>query len=54
MEAHRIVRQREPHILYTVGLQIAVRLSALRADRALFPKEDSWYYLLETESTSGP
>jgi hypothetical protein len=32
MEAHRVVRRRGSHIFYTIGSQMAVRLSALRAD----------------------
>jgi hypothetical protein len=31
VEAHRVVRRRGSHILWTVGSQMAVRLSALRA-----------------------
>jgi hypothetical protein len=37
MEAHRIVKRRGPHIFYTVGSQMTVRLSALRAGRPLPP-----------------
>jgi hypothetical protein len=37
MEAHRVVRRRGSHIFYTIGSQMAVRLSALRAGRHLPP-----------------
>jgi hypothetical protein len=37
MEAHRVVRYRGSHIFYTVGSQMAMRLSALRAGRPLPP-----------------
>jgi hypothetical protein len=37
MEAHRVVRRRGSHIFYTFGSKMAVRLSALRADRPLPP-----------------
>jgi hypothetical protein len=33
--AHRIVRRRGSHIFYTIGSQMAMRLSALRAGRPL-------------------
>jgi hypothetical protein len=35
MEAHRVVRRRGSHIIQTVGSQMAVSLSALRAGRPL-------------------
>jgi hypothetical protein len=35
MEAHRVLRRRGSHIFYTIGSQMAVRLSALRAGRYL-------------------
>jgi hypothetical protein len=35
VEAHRIVRRRGSHIFHTIGSQMAVRLSALRADHPL-------------------
>jgi hypothetical protein len=56
VEAHRVVRRRGSHIFYTVGLQMEVRLSALRAGRPPFtPQEDIWYsFLLEAEPTPGP
>jgi hypothetical protein len=31
VDAHRVVRRRGTHIFYTIGTQMAVRLSALRA-----------------------
>jgi hypothetical protein len=37
MEAHRVVRHRDSHIFYTIGSQMAVRLSALRAGCPLHP-----------------
>jgi hypothetical protein len=37
MEAHRAVRRRGLHILYTVVSQMAVRLLAIRAIRSLPP-----------------
>jgi hypothetical protein len=37
MKAHRVVRRRGSHIFYTIGTQMAVRLSALRACRPLPP-----------------
>jgi hypothetical protein len=41
-------------MFYTIGSQMAARLSFLRAGRAL-PQEDSQYsFLLEAESTPGP
>jgi hypothetical protein len=36
MKAHRVVGRRGSYILWTVGSQVAVRLSALRADRPPF------------------
>jgi hypothetical protein len=35
MEAHRVVRLRSFHVFQTIGSQMAVRLSALRAGRPL-------------------
>jgi hypothetical protein len=35
MGAHRFVRRRGSHITYTIGSQMTVRLSALRARRSL-------------------
>jgi hypothetical protein len=37
VEDHRVVRRRISHIFYTIGSQIAVRLSALRTGLALSP-----------------
>jgi hypothetical protein len=37
VEAHRVVRRPDSHIFYTLGSQMAVRLSALRARRPLPP-----------------
>jgi hypothetical protein len=37
MKAHRVVRRRGSHIFYTIGSQMAVRLSAPRAGRPLPP-----------------
>jgi hypothetical protein len=37
VEAHGVVRRRGSHIFYTIGIQIAVRLSALRAGRFISP-----------------
>jgi hypothetical protein len=37
VDAHRVVRRRCSHIFWTIGSQIAVRLSALRAGRPLPP-----------------
>jgi hypothetical protein len=46
-----------PKLLKTNGLEMAARLSALRAGRSLPPRflfYDSWYsFLLEAESTQG-
>jgi hypothetical protein len=42
VEVHMVVRRRGSHIFQTIGSQMAVRLSALRAGRPL-PHEDSWY-----------
>jgi hypothetical protein len=54
MEAHGVVRRRDSRIFYTVGSQMAVTLSALRAGRPL-PQEDSSYsFVLESELTRGP
>jgi hypothetical protein len=38
VETHRVVRRRGSHIFKTVGSQMAVRLSALRAGRPLPPR----------------
>jgi hypothetical protein len=38
---HRVVRRRGSHIFYTIGSQMAVRLSALRTGRPLPPREIS-------------
>jgi hypothetical protein len=49
-------KSRLPHLVYTVGSQVAVKFSALVAGRpaALYPQEDSWYsFLLEAELTPG-
>jgi hypothetical protein len=55
MEAHRVVRRRDSHIFYTIGSQMAVRSSALRAGRPLSPRKIFWYsFLLEAESTPWP
>jgi hypothetical protein len=35
MEAHSVVRRRDSHILKTIGSQVAVKLSVLRAGRPL-------------------
>jgi hypothetical protein len=49
VEAHRIVISGVSHIFLTTGSQMAVRLSALHADRPLL-QEDFWYsFLLEAE-----
>jgi hypothetical protein len=54
MEPHRVARLRRSHIIYTIGSQLAVRLSALLASYS-YPLDDSRYsFLLEAESTSGP
>jgi hypothetical protein len=54
VEAHRVVRRQGSHISYTIGSQMAMRLSASCAGRYL-PQEDSSYsFLLEAESTPGP
>jgi hypothetical protein len=37
MEAHRDVKRRGSHIYYTIGSQMAVRLSPLRDGRPLLP-----------------
>jgi hypothetical protein len=39
MKAHRILRRRGFHIFYTIGSQMAVRLSAPRAGRLLHPRK---------------
>jgi hypothetical protein len=52
-----VARRRGSHIFWTVGSQMEVKLSTLRAGRlaALYPQEDSWYsFLLKAESTPGP
>jgi hypothetical protein len=55
MGAHRVVRRSGSHSILTIGTQMAVRLSALRAGRPLPPQESSWYsFLLEAESIPGP
>jgi hypothetical protein len=41
MEANRLVRRRGPHIFYTVGSEMAGKLSALRAVSALPPETDN-------------
>jgi hypothetical protein len=38
VEAYRVVRRRGSQIFYTIGSQMAVRLSALRASRSLAPE----------------
>jgi hypothetical protein len=38
MKAHRVVRRRGFHIFYTIGSQMAVRLSTLRAGLPLRPR----------------
>jgi hypothetical protein len=38
VEVHRIVRRRGSHILYTFGLQMAVKLSLLRVGLPLSPE----------------
>jgi hypothetical protein len=43
MEAHTVVRRRGAHIFWTIGSQMAVRLSALHAGCPLPPQEDYWY-----------
>jgi hypothetical protein len=52
--SHRVVRRRASHISQTVGSQMVVMLTALRAGRPFTPPpphEDSWYsFLLEAES----
>jgi hypothetical protein len=49
MKAIRVVRRRGSPILYSIGSQMAVMLSALGASRHL-PQEYSWYsFLLEAE-----
>jgi hypothetical protein len=54
VESCRLVRRRGSHIFYTVGSQMAVRLSALRTGSALSTGR-SWYsFLLEAESITGP
>jgi hypothetical protein len=55
VEAHRVVTRRGSYICYTIGSQIAVSLSALRAGRPLSAQEDTWYsFVLEAESTPVP
>jgi hypothetical protein len=39
VKAHRVVGRRGSHIFYTVGSQMAVRLSDLRADCPLLPRK---------------
>jgi hypothetical protein len=39
VRAHRIVRRRGSHIFQTIGPQMTVKLSALRAGRPLPPKK---------------
>jgi hypothetical protein len=38
MEVHRVVRRRGSHTYLTIGSQMAVRLSALRAGRPIAPR----------------
>jgi hypothetical protein len=38
MEAHKVVRRRGPHIFWTIGSHMAVRLVALRPGRPLVPR----------------
>jgi hypothetical protein len=46
-----VVRRRGSQIFYTIGSQMAVSLSALRA---VYDQEDPWYsFLLEGDSTPG-
>jgi hypothetical protein len=42
VEALRVVRLRGSHILYTIGLQMAVRFSAMAA---LYPQEEMGLFL---------
>jgi hypothetical protein len=37
VKAHKVVRRQGSHIFYTIGSQMAVKLSALRAGRPLAP-----------------
>jgi hypothetical protein len=49
------MRRRGSHIFLTIGSQMAARLSALSAGRALPPSKTSRYsFLLEAESIPGP
>jgi hypothetical protein len=48
-----VMKRRGSHIFWTIGSQMAVRLSASQP-AALYPQEDFWYsFLLEAESTPG-
>jgi hypothetical protein len=49
-EGHRVVKCQGSHIFYTIGSQMAVRLSALLACRPLPPGK----FLIQAESTPGP
>jgi hypothetical protein len=54
VDAYRIVSCRGLHVFKTIGLQMAVSLSALRTGPTLLPTNIFWYsFLLEAESTSG-
>jgi hypothetical protein len=39
MKVHMVVRDRVPHMFYTIGSQMAVRLSPLRAGRPFTPRK---------------
>jgi hypothetical protein len=41
LEAHRAVRRRGSHVFQTIGSQMTVRLSVLRAGRPLPPRKIS-------------
>jgi hypothetical protein len=49
MEAHRVVRSRDSYIFWTIGSQMAMRLSVLRAGRHL----PSGRFLVLTSVRSG-
>jgi hypothetical protein len=46
VEAYRVVRYRESHIVWTVGSQMAARLSSLRTGHTLLPRNIIFLFLV--------